>query len=493
MPSRENLFQLIKLLTRDERKFFLKYLDRYEGSDSAYVSLFKDLDRAKSYSAEKLEKKYKSYRVLISKLKRRLLDAMRQMEIEEDIDNQIFCQMQDFHFFYRKGFLRHASKSLSEAKKLSISYEKTETTLKIMAEELRLSMEIETNQLESKIAELVKEKEEWLRVLEGEGRAKKEYYKLFAEFRAKGVLNEPREIPFPDPSKGRQSFTVMHFRNNANVIQSRMNMDFPETENHLRKLVGVWRAQEQVKEEYLSNYKKILGNFATILISNGKWTESLEIIKELEELPSRNFKDRAETFQAVAQARLLLALNGGQDYSVSTLVTYLNEGLKKFETEITLARRLSLWHNTFLVCLYEKEIETARIWMQEIINHKKYQLKKQDHYVIRLCGPLLEYDAKDYDDLEDTINATYVYFQRNKYHDDLCQAVFRFVRSVLKNVSGDHTHYLGQFEEDLNRIEPDSLQEATPGFQAVAGWVSKRISSVLPTQNLHHTMETSSS
>lgn len=474
MPSRENLFQLIKLLSPDERKYFTKTLSKQDNSEPVLLNLFKDLVKARNYEPDKLNKKYKSLRVLLSKLKKELLEAMRVKRLDKDIDNKIFCHMKDYQFYYEKGFLKSATKSLEEAKKLAVAYEKTGTTLEIVKEEMRLRMEQGTSELKETLEGLVKENQELMGVLSSEVEAMNRYYTLFAKFRVDGKNDEPGELPFPDVDRNTSSFYSQHYKLNSNMIHCRLELDFSGTEEQLRKMVECWKSQDKVRLESIWSYKKLLGNFATILVYQGKFEEGLSIVEELEKLPLINFNDDAETFQAIAQVRLLWALNAGLDIPLEDFLKEMDKGLRKYTSKINPGRKLSIWYNMFILCLFKSDLKRARFWMDQILTHKKLKVKKEDLYATRLLRLLLEIDSGNLELLESALKSTYVLFHRADMLDDLCQTTFRFVKVILKYGLGHLQKHLADFNNELDQLEKEGNQDITSGFRAVVQWVEER-------------------
>lgn len=481
MPTRENLFQLIQLLAADERKYFIKTLNKSDNSNPVLLNLFKDLVRADKYQPEKLEKKYKSLRAQMSKLKKELLEAMRVKSLDKDVDNKIFCLLKDFQFYYKKGFLKSATKSLEEAKRLSIAYEKTGTTLQIVREEMRLRMEQSTKELKGTIDELISERNHLLQILTSEEDAMITHYSVFSRLRVDSYDKGKEGIPFPSPDEEPCSFYTRSYRNNANAVYCHLTRDFEGAMKHFRKLVLEWKGQDLVRDERKDLYQKILGNFALLCVAQGAVEEGLQIVKEMEELSSTSFNDMAENFQAIALVRLIWALNADPEINLDKLLEDLDKGFKLYDAKINPARKLSLWYNMFLLCLFKGEIKKARSWMDQILSHKKFKVNRETLFSIRLLGLLLEYDAKEYELLENHHNNTYVLFYRNNLLDDFSGAVLKFIKAALKDFSGDHLDILQELRETLVQLDESGFQSSISGFEAVRRWVSEKIDALIGT------------
>ena len=472
MPARENLFQLVKLLTADEEKFFIRYLGKYKGSESV-LRLFKDLRQGSHFKPGELEKKHNSLRVLKSKLKKELLEAMRVKRLKSDAENKIFCHIKDYRFFYEKGFLFHGSKSLEAAKELAIEYEKTGLLMLILKEEMRIRMELNESTLKDEMELLIEKSQTALDTIVEETQAINTYYRLFLKSRSGDAKTDLKERPYREV-KAEESFESRFYKLNANTVHASLKRNYPEARSYVRQLVEQYRAHDQIRQEQIVVYKRLLGNHATLSFALGDFGESLSLVQEIKLLPIGNLKDEAEVFASSALVQLLWALNHPDQGPFSALVDELMEGTAKFETQINLGRRLSLWYNLSWLCFFEDDFEKSRLWMDKILKHKRFKVKQKDIFGIRISQLLLEYEEGNMDLLEFSLTNAKAFFRRNKILDEYSRGVFRMFSAILKSNLKSRGPVFESFLEELEDLSKAEITPSVSGFWEVRRWVEEK-------------------
>ncbi|MBE7173054.1 MAG: hypothetical protein INR73_20925 [Williamsia sp.] len=124
MPNRSTdaLFQLVKSLEKSEKRNFKLFVKRNSASpDLKIIRLFDALDKMNEYDEALLLKKNKSITKLqLSNIKahlyRQILDSLRLLNNEENIDIQLHEQMDHARILYNKGLYLQSLKALDRLK-----------------------------------------------------------------------------------------------------------------------------------------------------------------------------------------------------------------------------------------------------------------------------------------------------------------------------------------------------------------------------------------
>ena len=120
--QKDVLFQLIKSLTKAEKRNFKLYATRNKsGIDLKFVQLFDALDKQKAFDESQLLKKLPQIkRQQIPNLKRhlykQLLASLRLLHLPKNIDIELREQLDHVRILYNKGLYLQALKLLDRAK-----------------------------------------------------------------------------------------------------------------------------------------------------------------------------------------------------------------------------------------------------------------------------------------------------------------------------------------------------------------------------------------
>ena len=123
--QKDNLFQLIKSLTKSEKRQFKLYVGRMGSNNNAkFLSLFNFLDKLDKYSEKAILVKGIVTKQQLSNLKahlyKQILISLRLNPIHQNIRIQIREQMDFATILYQKGLYKLSLKILDKAKALAL-------------------------------------------------------------------------------------------------------------------------------------------------------------------------------------------------------------------------------------------------------------------------------------------------------------------------------------------------------------------------------------
>lgn len=128
MPKRDKLFQLVRSLSKSEKRYFSIYTQMHiKGEDNDYMKLFKEFDRQEVLDEQKIkahldgERLLEHYAVTKSYLYDLLLKAMRSYS-KHSPDKKVLDLIQDVEFLYGKGIFDQALQLVNKARELSVEF-----------------------------------------------------------------------------------------------------------------------------------------------------------------------------------------------------------------------------------------------------------------------------------------------------------------------------------------------------------------------------------
>ena len=156
---KDNLFVLIKSLTKSEKRQFKLYVGRMDSNeDSKFLKLFNHLDKMNSYKEDVIIKKKIVSKLQLSNLKahlyKQILISLRLNPSHQNIRIQIREQLDFATILYHKGLYKQSLKILDKAKSLAIANEEKNIAYEIVELEKVVESQYITRSLSNRADEL---------------------------------------------------------------------------------------------------------------------------------------------------------------------------------------------------------------------------------------------------------------------------------------------------------------------------------------------------
>ena len=159
------LFVLVKSLSKSEKRQFNLYVGRLGGNiDAKFFSLFKILEKQKSYNEQQIIKSGIVTKLQLSNLKahlyRQILISLRLNPSHQNIRLQVREQLDFATVLYQKGLYKQSLKILEKAKSLAIENEEKNIAYEIVELEKVIETQYITRSISTRADELSREAKE---------------------------------------------------------------------------------------------------------------------------------------------------------------------------------------------------------------------------------------------------------------------------------------------------------------------------------------------
>lgn len=157
--SKDNLFVLVKSLSRSEKRQFKLYVNRLEvNSDAKFLLLFNLLDKASDYKEDEILKSGIVSKMQLSNLKaslyRQILISLRMNPVNQNIRIQIREQLDFATILYQKGLYKQSLKILEKVKAVALENEEKNIAYEIIELEKVIESQYITRSISSRAEEL---------------------------------------------------------------------------------------------------------------------------------------------------------------------------------------------------------------------------------------------------------------------------------------------------------------------------------------------------
>ncbi len=157
--QKDNLFSLVKSLTKSEKRQFKLYVGRLGvNSDSKFLNLFNLLDKAKAYNEASILKsgivKKQQLANVKAHLYKQILISLKLNPSHQNVRLQIREQLDFASILYHKGLYKQSLKILDKAKELAIANEEKNSAFEIVELEKVIESQYITRSISTRADEL---------------------------------------------------------------------------------------------------------------------------------------------------------------------------------------------------------------------------------------------------------------------------------------------------------------------------------------------------
>ena len=161
----DHLYQLIKSLSKAEKRSFKIYATRNSSEDAKFIQLFDAIDKAREYDEDVIVKKIKGLKKaqfsnLKAHLYKQILTSLRLNYINHNIDIQLREQIDHARILYDKGLYKQSLKILEKAKTMAFDHHRITLTSEILAFEKLIESQYITRSLRNRADQLIDETEQ---------------------------------------------------------------------------------------------------------------------------------------------------------------------------------------------------------------------------------------------------------------------------------------------------------------------------------------------
>lgn len=429
----ESIFELIRSLTKSEKRYFKLHASRHTiGEENNYVILFDYIDKQHQYDEAKLFEDFKGEAFLnkFSITKKRLYDQVLQaltlFHSSGNIEAQLYRQLQSSSILFDKALYNQAKKILRSAEKLATKHHLTNVLLEIRKQSKRLLEinnyfdvelpeieEIEKTDIEFH-AQSKMEDELWIikskifHRLSHEGAARTEqdkaiYNQYFVSFQN---LDLPKQLTFE------ASYLIEH-------IKSAYYFAIHEPENcllALQKNRTLFLENENQRKAYPDRFISILTNLIYTSDQLERDKEAQEYLNELRKMHMDSKEDamqdlRVKLFSTLASIELSFYTKRGNYEILEKKLPSLENDIQEFEDEISTLRKAFIYFKLSTVQLALGQHNNALKSIRKILNDSHLDKKEDIVSFSHLLEILIQIELKNFDVIPHLVKSTQRFLQ----------------------------------------------------------------------------------
>lgn len=493
----DDLFRLIKSLTKSEKGYFKKFAARNSPSGkSNYITLFNAVDSMEKYDEDELKKKLKSlpfssqipvYKVYLFNL---ILKALQLYGSYENTDTKISEMVAGASMLAKKQMPKEALKILKKAKEIAYKFDNEKALLDILFLERNIIMVAPDKHILERRKALYEEHKSFIDRL-----SNRFYYTWLSDRMVMYVehkgdireINRGEEMDkiIADPYM-QSSDLAMGF--SAKVFYYHTHLFYNIAKQNLGKMHEITKQEILLQEQYRhfidENPKNYISSLMNYLLSSHLCKKNDDVKDALARLAAakRVYKGKltpnveTELFIKAKNIELIIYCDRGDMQRGMRLVSSVEEDLKKYKRFLSTSWSAPLFYNASYTCFLDGDFDGALRFINKLLNEEE-EIRSDLNNFAKVYNLIVHYELGHYDHLEYITENTRRYL---KQHKALFKAEELLINAVKKLLNtADEKETVNIFEEllaGLNKISGEIKSRQTLEFFDAISWAESKLS-----------------
>ncbi len=431
-PSQE-LFRLVKSLSKSEKRFF-KLMSSLQSGEKNYIKLFDAIEKQTEYDEEDIKDQFEG-EVFIKHLPseknhlyKLILKSLRLFYSENSISSVLAEHIQSIEILYNKALYIECGKLVKKAKKLADGHERFYYLFELIKwEKLLLEEEFQAGKFDRDLNKLVEEEQDVIKRLRNLAEYQILYSKVNYVFRQGGYARNDREreiikeIQSHELIKGKN--TALSKRAAATCYYVKglcaiTNNEVEESFENFSKVVHIFEANSHLIQDIPKQYIKSLGNLFYYYIGSGDYEKLFELIDKM-----RSLQDKPGFNRIDINLRIFLSTNyfellaherrGDFDKGLQKL-EYVQSRLAEFGEKVN--KEDSVLFDYLFANIYfgARQYRDALRQINDVLNDNEVSLRQDVYSFARLFNLVVHYELENFDLLDYLMKSTERFYAKRK-------------------------------------------------------------------------------
>lgn len=492
--QKENLFILIKSLSKSEKRQFKLYAGRVEANQNAkFLHLFNFLDRSSHYNEKEILKKNFVTKQQLSNLKahlyRQILVSLRMNPSIKNTRIQIREQLDFATVLYQKGLYKQSLKILDKAKSIATRFEEKYTAFEIVELEKVIESQYITPSMSNRTEQLIRDasvlsdQNELCSQLSNlslqlyERLTKTGYAKSDEEFRNITKFFFER---LPSVDYEQMGFRERLWFCKAHVWYSLLTQDFLSSFKFATRWVELFDHYPLMIYSHPVFYLKA-NNFlleALVLIKYPK--KFKQVLKKMEGIVnSKDFPKNdnlgALSFLYSSNNQLNLYFLEGKFKEGLVIIPKILHNIERFKNQIDPHHVMMLYYK--LACLYFgcEQYEEAIVYLNQIVNNKDLKMREDLLCFTRVLNLVAHYEAGYDFHIDRHIRDTYKFLLKMDDLHEVQKSMITFIRTLGNIYPHELKENFKKLHKELKPYEDDPYERRAFLYLDVLSWLESKI------------------
>ncbi|RMA57220.1 hypothetical protein [Ulvibacter antarcticus] len=492
--QKDNLFMLVKSLTKSEKRQFKLYVGRLDvNSDSKFLNLFTILDKLKSYDEQLILEsgvvKKKQLANVKAHLYKQILVSLKLNPSHQNIRSQIREQLDFASILYHKGLYKQSLKLLDKSKEIAIQNEEKNMAFEIVELEKIIESQYITRSISGRADELTIQAKELSAANVIASKLSNLALQLYGIFLKTGYARSAEESEWistyfekrlPKYNINELGFREKMWLYKANLWHSFLLQDFLSCYKYSLKWVNL----------FYENETMIGLNPVFFLKGNNYLLESLFLIRNRERfqfhlskfesmLESETFpKDEnvdALSFLYLSTNKINLCFMDGSFDKGLMLIPKIEGKFKKYSNRIDEHHIMSLYYKFACLHFGSGANKLCILYLQKIISNKSLSMREDLLCFSRVLNLVAHYEAGQDYHLQSLLKSTYKFLLKMNDLHVVQKEMIKFIKSLQDIYPQDLIKAFKKLHAKLKEFENHPFEGRAFLYLDIISWLESKI------------------
>lgn len=478
MKSKEDLFHLIRAMSKSEKRYFTIDAKKSGRRSSNYLELFQAINQMEEYDEQKLQRKFgKTLPTDKSYLYDAILRSMRDYRSSKSRAARIKEMILDARYLYERGLYQQSEDRIRQAKELARELDDQLALLEISREQLNYVWVNKPKDYGDQINALLIEKDEFIENINEELRYLTMSYQIQM---AKGNADftEKLEQVLPTNENGNHYPTSAHAQ--RRFLQSRalffdlLAEDDEKANVYYAKMVEWWDQYPAIKEEEYIRYIADIFNLLHNSYNQKKYEQFEHLLAKIEREKPSNYHDQRLLFKQHTNYKLLYYLNLGIEEGYEKLVEQVVHGMSAYK--LNPVSQLIIAFNLMLLLFILERYARSLQWCEDILKVYNRKVNNENFQLATLLMQLLcSFEIGEVDQLDSAIRALRRNLKQSSYQGNFFREITRFIRQLSNSTDKQSQKLMLSFQTALETISKEEDSPPLGMDDLVLNWIKARL------------------
>jgi hypothetical protein len=494
MKSSDDLFQLIKSLTKSEKRYFKVIASKKQSSfKNNYLKLFEAIEKQKTYDEEKIIRQFTDNTFIkhLPSEKNYLYSLiLKSLHIYHSSSSTETTLNELLHFseiLYSKGLYQQSRKIVTKAREISHANEMHSQMIKISRQRIELANQLSINskELQTEHTSAISDSKLAIEQIVNLN----SYYELHGQFffliRKEGeLIRKPSELkkfdqimlnPLMDNEKNalsHESKGVFYFiRSVYHYMKGDLQKAYHYNKKELEHIES--HSKKNLKQ---SDYTAKLNNICEVCLRMKKDQEFWYYLNKLKKTPAISILEKSRQFYRYHDLILRMYMQTGEFEKAILLVNVIETGLETYKNHIHQSRIISIYYHIAYTYFGVGEYKKSLIWINRILNDRKPDLRRDLLCFARLLNFIIHFELNNIFLLEHIIKSTHHYLHTKEKLYDLETIVLKFLKKLSKvSMEEQVIGLLKELKNELVKLLKDPFEKRAFEYFDLISWVESKI------------------
>lgn len=489
MRASDYLFQLIKAMTKGDRRNFKLFAQLQEG-DKKYIQLFDAICKQDEYDERLLLQQFEGERftnqfsVAKNYLYRYILKTLH--VFQKDPQDELMTLVNQVRILISKNLFDQAHKLLRKAMHQAEAMESFTDMLNLLQMEREIYFHNQAiNSFSTFIGGIQETEKATVAKLENLVSYKhlQDQTKL-TQKKIQEARNTQELMPFApiidNPLISNESAALS---TRAKIQRLAILSDcafydgrFQDCEIFCKEIIELYEANTALKEAENLFYLLELSYLSGFLYRNQKIPEAYATLEKLRSATTLNPQEELRVFEKYSQITLALSLEEGDVENGTKAALAIEETFKSVDGKIRKSIEMTLFfHLAYFWLMVGKPSESLK-WINRLLNEPKSELRVDIQCMARLLNIILHWELGNRDLVDYSLKSAYRFLYKRNRLFEFEQFVLRTMRKLNELYTDSEIRaYLSESLEQLDQILENPFEQKTISLLNMTGWIKSKI------------------